>query len=349
MLPTRLCGPIKQHLHRVRQLHESDLAQGFGSVYLPSALARTYGNGLRVFLRFLAGAGLDPEAAAPTALTNALVRDYLDYLVAGNYAASTKRLYTSALKGFLKYLHQRELAPGLDLQILFDFAANQLPRVGQRLPQFPRDEIEAVIRYAEDLGEGLSGDEKERLIDLRDRAFILTLADTGLRVQEACSLRRAQIEWHEGRAIVAGKGDKQAVVRFSKRALAAIREYLAAREPVLDRAAGKQLSALPVFTGHGLRNLRRKGGQVRHRLRPITTETGRAIIRTRAQEALGKDVAEITPHAFRHYFVTNVLLGTGNLKLAQRLARHSDISSTQRYAHLSDTELDQAYEELFNA
>jgi integron integrase len=44
LLPTRLSGPIKQHLHRVRQLHESDLAQGFGSVYLPSALARKYPN-----------------------------------------------------------------------------------------------------------------------------------------------------------------------------------------------------------------------------------------------------------------------------------------------------------------
>jgi site-specific recombinase XerD len=203
----------------------------------------------------------------------------------------------------------------------------------------------------------VSSSENQRLIDLRDRAFILTLADTGLRVQEACRLRRKQIDWHEGRAIIAGKGDKQAVVRFSKRALQAIRDYLKVREPVLDLLSGKQLSALPVFTGHGLRNLTtanqggRPGGSgpARHRLKPITTETGREIVRNRTHEALGREVTGITPHAFRHYFVTNVLLGTGNLKLAQRLARHSDISSTQRYAHLSDTELDQAYEELFNA
>jgi site-specific recombinase XerD len=169
------------------------------------------------------------------------VRDYLDHLVAGNYAASTKRLYASAPKGFLKYLHQRELTPGLELQILFDFAANQLPRVGQRLPQFPRDEIGAIIRYAEDLGDELSGDENQRLIDLRDRAFILTLADTGLRVQEACSLRRAQLEWHEGRALVAGKGDKQAVVRFSKRALQALFRHQRGhgnRQPEAGPAAG---------------------------------------------------------------------------------------------------------------
>jgi site-specific recombinase XerD len=322
-----------------------------------ASTARTYGQGLRQFARFLQDAGMDPDERAPEELTNQLARDYIDYLVAGEIAASTKRLYTSALKGFLKYLKQRELAPGLDLQILSDFAANQLPRVGQRLPQFPRDAIEAVIRYAETLGAELGSGENQRLIDLRDRAFILTLADTGLRVQEACRLRRKQIEWLEGRAIIAGKGDKQAVVRFSKRALQAIRDYLKVREPVLDLLSGKQLSALPVFTGHGLRNLARAGqgtrpgasGPARHRLQPLTTETGREIIRHRTHEALGREVNEITPHAFRHYFVTNVLLGTGNLKLAQRLARHSDISSTQRYAHLSDTELDQAYENLFNA
>lgn len=95
-------------------------------------------------------------------------------------------------------------------------------------------------------------------------------------------------------------------------------------------------------------------GEWPHRLRPITTETGRAIIRTRAREALGKDVEpgglkEITPHAFRHCCLTNVLLGTGNPKRAQRPARHRDITRTQRYAHRSDSELDRVYAELFNA
>jgi len=56
----------------------------------------------------------------------------------------------------------------------------------------------------------------------------------------------------------------------------------------------------------------------------------------------------ITPHSFRHYFVTTVLRGTGgNLKLAQELARHRNIAVTQRYAHLSDDELDQGYYEVF--
>ncbi|MCE7861514.1 MAG: hypothetical protein DYG86_17240 [Chloroflexi bacterium CFX2] len=56
---------------------------------------------------------------------------------------------------------------------------------------------------------------------------------------------------------------------------------------------------------------------------------------------------KITPHSFRHYFVTTVLRGTGNLKIAQELARHKNIQVTQRYTHLSDDELDKAYHEVF--
>lgn len=40
VLPTTLRKPLREHLVRVRSLHEKDLAQGFGEVYLPYAFAR---------------------------------------------------------------------------------------------------------------------------------------------------------------------------------------------------------------------------------------------------------------------------------------------------------------------
>ncbi|MEA5463683.1 integron integrase, partial [Leptothoe sp. PORK10 BA2] len=42
MLPVALVEPLAQHLQSVKQLHQQDLAQGYGSVYLPYALARKY-------------------------------------------------------------------------------------------------------------------------------------------------------------------------------------------------------------------------------------------------------------------------------------------------------------------
>jgi integrase len=44
MLPLRLTLPLREHLARVRRLHEVDVAGGAGGVYLPFALARKYPN-----------------------------------------------------------------------------------------------------------------------------------------------------------------------------------------------------------------------------------------------------------------------------------------------------------------
>ena len=47
MLPASLVTPLKEHLQRVKRLHEEDLARGYGSVYLPFALERKYPNANR--------------------------------------------------------------------------------------------------------------------------------------------------------------------------------------------------------------------------------------------------------------------------------------------------------------
>ena len=47
MLPETLVAPLQEHLVRVKQLHTKDLAEGYGAVYLPYALERTYPNANR--------------------------------------------------------------------------------------------------------------------------------------------------------------------------------------------------------------------------------------------------------------------------------------------------------------
>ncbi|MHB1141998.1 MAG: integron integrase [Sulfuricaulis sp.] len=47
VLPGLLFEPLKAHMARVKALHEKDLADGFGHVYLPYALARKYPNAER--------------------------------------------------------------------------------------------------------------------------------------------------------------------------------------------------------------------------------------------------------------------------------------------------------------
>ncbi|GAB6141650.1 integron integrase [Methylosoma difficile] len=50
MLPSSLVKPLQAHLEKVKALHDSDLAQGFGAVYLPFALERKYPNGAKEWL-----------------------------------------------------------------------------------------------------------------------------------------------------------------------------------------------------------------------------------------------------------------------------------------------------------
>lgn len=302
--------------------------------------AKAYGHGLDHFLTVLETHKVARTVSPAQLGEMRLVLRFAEHLQALDLSASTQKLYASAVSGFYKYLAARSLAD-VNLETLEEIFRQQLKRPGQRLPQFPKEDIEKVLDFAEGLVRAPSEDERARLINLRDRAFLLTLADTGLRVHEACGLKRGDVDWNEARAILIGKGDKQAVIRFSKRVLAALRDYLGGRAQ-LDGASGKRLSNLPVFARHD------DGGE--KKVKGITTETGRNIVKGRVREALGDEaVGTITPHSFRHYFVTTVLQATGgNIHLAQRLARHSNITVTERYAHLSDDELDRGYAEVFD-
>ena len=304
--------------------------------------ARTYANAMSIFSRVLIERWKDPEKTPTSALNEDGIAWLASYLK--NFSASTEQLYLTATAGFYEFVAAERLAE-INLPRMRLLIRQRSRRPGVRLPQFPADDIERILSSMSD-SQNLELTEQnetslhnERLRAMRDAAFLLTLADTGLRVHEACALRRGDIDWNEGRAIVVGKGNQQALVRFSSRSMKALKEYLSSRS-TLDGGSGRPLTSLPLFARHD------KGAG--KKVKPITTTTGRNIVAERVEQILGKEsVGRITPHSFRHYFVTTVLRGSGNLKLAQELARHKNIQVTQRYAHLSDDELDKGYYEIF--
>jgi integrase/recombinase XerC len=298
--------------------------------------ALTYGKALKEFKKALVKSKIDPETSPAGVLTEDHISKFVIHLKA--FAPATEQLYVRATARFYKYLAAERLAeinlPRMDLLI-----EQRTRKPGIRLPQFPTKEIERVLHFVSNIPSLPADSEVDRLRAMRDRAFLLTLADTGLRVHEACNLRRGDIDWNEGRAIIIGKGNKQAIVRFTSRSMRALKDYLALRAE-LDGGSGKQLTALPLFARHD------KG--TGKKIKPITPTTGRNIVAERVEQALGNEAeGHITPHSFRHYFVSTILRASGNLKLAQALARHENIQITQRYAHINDDELDKGYYEVF--
>lgn len=313
------------------------IGQYLGSVQTARSAntARTYKNGLGIFRKCLESQNFSLSDSVH------LVNENLIMLVISDLkenSATTERLYLTAISGFYEFLAAQGLAE-INLPRLKLLIKQRARRPGQRLPQFPRDAIDQMLEFSESLLITPVEDENEKLRNLRDRAFLITLAETGLRVHEACNLRRGDLDWNNGQAIIIGKGNKQAVVRFSRHAQKVLRDYLQKRAN-LDGGSGKPLTALPLFARHD--------PGAGKKVKPITTTTGRNIVTDRVREALGEEyVGRITPHSFRHYFVTRILQVSNNLKLAQELARHSNIAVTQRYAHLADNELDQGYWNVF--
>lgn len=315
------------------------IAQYIDSVTLARSenTALTYRKALAAFAKALKNEGVDPAESSLTDLSEDAVAWFATAMK--SHSPATERLRLTAVAGFYEFLAAEKLAePNLPRVRLLIRQRGRRP--GPRLPQFPRDAIEQMLEFATALKFVPTESEIAQLRNLRDRAFIIVLGDTGLRVHEACGLRRGDLDWNEGKAMIIGKGNRQAVVRFSKRSLNALKDYLNARSAT-DGSSGKPLGSLPIFARHD----KGSGKQVK----PMTPTSGRNIITQRVREALGDAAAgTITPHSFRHYFVTAVLRGSGgNLKLAQELARHRNIQVTQRYAHLSDDELDRGYYEVF--
>jgi site-specific recombinase XerD len=252
---------------------------------------------------------------------------------------STKRVYTTAIRRFYAF-HKAWSSDELK-----EATAHYTRMQGKRIVNFEREALEKVIAYCSSLSGASAESPRETLENLRDRAFVLTLADTGLRISEACALKRGDIDWLEQRSIIIGKGDKQAVVYYSNRCIEALKVYLHARASV-EPNSRTPLGSQPLFARHDIRASKK--------IRPITAGgmwkaikgSPRQGIKGRIEEA-GVDRKLVRIHDFRHYFVTMTYLAKGNLKLSQELARHESINTTNRYAHFN-TETAIAYDEIFN-
>lgn len=300
---------------------------------------RSYAQAARCFADTLREHGVPPATTPVSDITPEWMAWFIETLHQ-HYAVATEKLYLTAINGFYEHVAAEDWA-AVSLPALKQLRQRRSRREAARLPPFPRDEIERILKTAAQAAPSDPADPQAVLRNLRDRALLFTLADTGLRIAEACSLLRGNVDWAEARATVLGKGGQEAVVRFSARSLRYLQAYLEARAG-LDGAQGRPLRGLPLFARHD-----RGAGK---KILPLSPRAAEKIVEQWVVRVLGRQArGEVTPHTFRHYFVTVVLRGTGgNIRLAQELARHRSIVTTQRYTHLSDEELDQGYHEIFN-
>jgi integrase/recombinase XerD len=156
--------------------------------------------------------------------------------------------------------------------------------------------------------------------DIRDRALILLLLRTGMRIGEALGLRLNDLDI-KGRKVHLFEGEKNSmgrVVYLSDDALFAIKLWLRRRDK------SKEF----VFYGQGNRGLCYSAGRSRF---------------VKYLKKAGLDQKGYTVHCLRHTFASELLNAGMRLECLQQLLGHQDIEVTRRYARLTDTTREQEY------
>ena len=224
----------------------------------------------------------------------------------------TQNYYLIAIRSFLKFLAKRGIK-SLSPEYI------ELAKVGER----PLDLISG-----EELKRLMKAPEGSDIKSLRDRAMLELLFSTGLRVSELCSLSR-DLDLSADELSIRGKGEKIRVVFISPEAKKAIKEYLDKRADLDDA----------LFVRMNRENA--KGGDL--------AMDSRSIERIVKQCAIKAGISKkVTPHVIRHCFATDLLSNGADLRSVQMLLGHSNISTTQIYTHVTDSELKRVHKLFHN-
>lgn len=146
----------------------------------------------------------------------------------------------------------------------------------------------------------------------RDQCIIELLYGSGLRVGELVALDLADLEPSTRLVRVRGKGRKERIVPYGRRAADALRSYLP------DRATWRQGSDKT----HDALFVNQRGGR-------LTDRSVRRLLN--AAVARCSATLSLHPHALRHAFATHLLEAGMDLRAIQELLGHSSLATTQIY------------------
>lgn len=186
------------------------------------------------------------------------------------------------------------------------------------LPAIPRTERPAIGPGSIQALLAAAGDGRDEE-SARNRAILLLLAESGMRVHELCDLRDSSVSLKDRRARIVGKGGKPAVVFWGPGAQTALARYLRYRRGL---AGGE----VPLLRGCSSRN---NGGA-------ITPNLVREMIKTLAEKA-GVELPKGAPvHGLRHGFARDLRRRGATIEEVQEQLRHEDRATTLIYLGLDE-------------
>jgi integrase/recombinase XerD len=214
----------------------------------------------------------------------------------------------STLRKFFQYLEEN------GQETPFDWRDVEVPHVPRKINEYLTKEELTMVLEAFDL---------TQLHGLRTRALCEVLFATGMRISEALSLDKRDIDWETREALVinAKNGDQQPVL-FTDRSLLWLKRYLDARTDDLPYLFVSGKGRMPTVTARCyLREHTKKLGIKKH----------------------------IKNHIFRKSFVTHLIEKGADLAMVSSLARHRDVRTTLRfYAAVNKERSKDIHQEIMN-
>jgi integrase/recombinase XerD len=201
-------------------------------------------------------------------------------------------------------------------------AAINLSRPKYKLPPvtpLTADEIKKILKACEQSNEinaeGKKPYRAKRPTALRDKALVLLLLDTGVRLGELCRLKVEHVNLATGEIRIIGHGSgvksRPRTVFLGKQAKKALWMYLASRE---DEDEPSLFGIRDSGVQQMLRNCGKRAG-----------------------------VRNVHPHRFRHTFAIMYLRNGGDVFTLQRLLGHSDLETVKHYLNLVKADLEGAH------
>lgn len=213
----------------------------------------------------------------------------------------------SVLKSFYKYLVKKKyISKNTSAYILF-------PKTVKKLPSFlSKKEMENLLsqKYISE-------------ISILDKAIIELFYSTGLRLSELINLKIQNVYFGNRTLKVLGKGSKERIVPFGKKAETALLNYIKIRDICITENtdfffvnnSGKKLYPMQV------------NRLIKKNLSIVT------------------DIKKKSPHVLRHTFATHLLDNGADIRAVKDLLGHESLSTTQIYTHLSPEKLKKVYKQ----
>lgn len=159
---------------------------------------------------------------------------------------------------------------------------------------------------------------KYACVNARERAIVELLLSTGVRAEEFVCIKRSDINMQDRSIRVLGKGNKLRTVYFNASTKVALEKYW---------------TTLPEETEYAIVRFRR----------PYTKIARNSLHDTVKAIADRAGIEKAMPHRFRHTFATRLEERGCPIEVIKELLGHSEITTTLRYAHVSETKTQAEY------